>query len=172
MWILVAELLLRAALLGTFACIGEPGDHAIAPEAVIGCRAPDEPDCSRCCLETVVEDACTVLSGEEDWSLHDVEPWYNSVEAVDGACAADCPRCARCSERDERELRALESRPECDCEALTIGIDPCFNPGSCACHCRRLESLMSRCPPADEADGCAPRHEARARGRDDTLQLQ
>lgn len=143
------------AVLCTFVLAGA-GGHAIAPEALVGCRAPDEPNCARCCLESDSHARCVVRLGVEDWSLYDVDPWYNGVEVEDGPCAAECPRCARCSERAERELRALKPRPECDCATLSIGVDPCFSPGSCACHCRTLESLTWSCPPADRADECAP----------------
>lgn len=121
--------------------------RTVDPDALAGCRAPDEPDCSICCLDSEGEaDVCHYLLGDEDWSLYDVDPWYNGMLFVDGACPADCRPCARCSERDEHLLEALAPRPDCACEGLSIGVDPCYSPGSCACYCHTLESLTSRCP--------------------------
>lgn len=142
------------AVLCTFAVVDEPAapdEFIIAPEALIGCRAPDEANCERCCVKTTDDGRCLTQAGAADWELYAVEPWYNATEIVDGACPAECPRCARCSERDEAALRALPSRPECDCDSLTVGIDPCFVPTSCACFCQIRGSLLSRCPLADAA---------------------
>lgn len=132
---------------------GEP--LVVDPAALVGCRAPDEPNCSRCCLAQPPEAAearCHYRVGEEDWSLYAVEPWYNGMSFEPGACPDDCSPCARCSERDEQALRSLAPRPECDCEALTVGVDPCYVRESCECHCQTLESLTAMCPPADPLD--------------------
>lgn len=142
---------LSVALVSSFvlSLAGGAPDHrprAVDPDALAGCRAPDEPDCQTCCRETD-GDGCHYLIGEEDWSLYDVDPWYNGVLFVDGACPADCQRCASCSERDEHLLESLAPRPDCDCDGLSIGIDPCYHPGGCACYCSTLESLTSSCPP-------------------------
>lgn len=145
------------AALCRFALADEPAaadDDAIDPAALVGCRAPDEANCARCCVRTTADERCVVLSGSADWGLYEVEPWYNAAEIQEGACPADCPRCARCSERAERELRALPERPECDCASQSVGIDPCYSPWSCACYCQRRTALMERCPPAANGRSC------------------
>jgi hypothetical protein len=126
-----------------------PGSYEIAPDALVGCRAPDEPGCVLCCTGTTDDGRCSYLEGDEDWSQYDVDPWYNASGVMDGPCPDDCPACAQCSERTEQALREFESRPECDCPTLEIGIDPCFAPDSCECYCVRLQSAMQACPPAE-----------------------
>jgi hypothetical protein len=72
------------------------------------------------------------------------EAWYNATSV---GCPQKCAACASCSKRHERELAArLPFR--CVCENVQVGVDPCFDPGSCACECSRLEHLMKACPKA------------------------
>jgi hypothetical protein len=117
----------------------------ISSKALAGCRAPEDPGCSRCCIDT--GDSCIVKS----WISHEnsriATPWYNSL-ASEKECPSDCAECASCSQRSEEELRALLARrPEdCDCAKATMGIDPCFAPMSCACYCSRWEDLRTHCP--------------------------
>ncbi len=87
----------------------DPHHHAVDPVALDGCRAPDEPGCASCCADTD-GGRCRYQIGDEDWTLYDVDPWYNGVAFVDGACPDDCPRCARCSARDEHLLATLAPR--------------------------------------------------------------
>lgn len=123
----------------------DPRHHAVDPAALDGCRAPDEPGCASCCVDTD-GGRCRYQIGDEDWALYDVAPWYNGVAFVDGACPDDCPRCARCSARDEHLLETLAPRPDCACDGLEPGVDPCYSPDSCACYCHSLASLTAMCP--------------------------
>lgn len=129
----VAALLL--ALSGS-ACESEPVE--IASTALVGCRAPDEPGCATCC-----DDQGLVRSSSPLDQFTTVEPWYN-VSALPGALGLTCTStCARCSERSEQALR--DTAGECDCDGLTIGVDPCHSSG-CACTCSIYRAARDACP--------------------------
>jgi hypothetical protein len=118
-----------------------PRGYRIDPAALVGCRAPDEPGCGMCCDNS--GGRCQRLSGLENWAAYpDVEPWYNwrSVN-----CPQDCPPCARCTRRSERELADMMPF-RCDCAKTKIGVDPCFDPGSCGCECQHRARLTAACP--------------------------
>jgi hypothetical protein len=131
------------------------GGFAIAPSALAGCRAPDEPGCAQCCWQT--PEGCTTYSGEADWSRYpNVDPWYNHVGSLDGACPADCAVCASCSEQSERALLKQGERPECKCDAPGSGSggfteDPCIAEESCECYCEEHGRLTELCPAASDA---------------------
>ena len=138
--------LVALCLLGfTAQCLSAEVAIEISSESLAGCRTPEDPGCSRCCIATI--DSCTVKS----WTSHEnsgiVTPWYNSI-ASEKECPSDCAKCASCSQRGETELRALHTaRPkDCDCAKVTMGIDPCFAPMSCPCYCSRWETLRTQCP--------------------------
>ena len=133
-------------LLGSNAqCFSVEAAIEISSKALAGCRAPEDPGCSICCIATL--ESCMVKS----WASHEnsgtAAPWYNNT-ASEKKCPSDCPRCASCSQRSEKELRALLMRgPQgCDCAKVPIGIDPCFAPMSCACYCSRWQDLTTQCP--------------------------
>jgi hypothetical protein len=113
------------------------------PEATDGCRAPQEPGCDACCEELTdggIEPSCLRKSASSG------SDWYNSDESLDGPCPADCQPCASCSLRDEEQLSNLEPRPDCDCDSIVIGIDPCFLPMGCECYCQSYLALTEACP--------------------------
>lgn len=116
------------------ACEGVPVE--IAPAALVGCRAPDEPGCASCCGEGGVVYSASPLD-----QFTTVEPWYNVSGTGTGVtCTSSC---ASCSERSELQLRATAG--ECDCDGLTIGIDPCHSSG-CACTCSIYRVARDACP--------------------------
>lgn len=115
----------------------EPLTVTIAPDSIIGCRAPTA-GCERCCLPT--RSGHVILSGEGDV--------YNTTEYRDGACSSDTPSCARCSNEEERQLRQLAAAPVCECAGVDVGIDPCHDPTGCACFCTRLEVALAACTDA------------------------
>ena len=123
-----------------------PGDlpgYRIDPAALVGCRAPDEPGCASCCLKSGND--CSRLWSPEDWSQPGMgEAWYNASSV---GCPAQCAACASCTKRQELELAALLPFT-CDCDKTQIGIDPCFDPPSCACQCSRRQYLTKACPKA------------------------
>jgi hypothetical protein len=125
-------------LLGfTVQCLSAEGSIEISPKALVGCRSPEEPSCTSCCV--FEGKSCTVMRWSSQGSSGVFKPWYNE--------SADCPRCASCLQRDEQELRTLlASGKKCDCAKTKIGIDPCFAPDSCACYCKRLKALTHACP--------------------------
>ena len=71
-------------LLGSTAqCFSAEAAIEISSESLAGCRTPEDPGCSRCCIATL--DSCTVKS----WTSHEnsriATPWYNSI-------ASECHR--------------------------------------------------------------------------------
>jgi len=132
-------------LLGfTVQCFSAGGAIEISPKALVGCRSPEEPGCTSCCLSE--GKSCTVMSWSSHGSSGTVIPWYNQ-SASEKKCPADCPPCASCLQRNEQELRTLlASGKKCECARTIIGVDPCFAPDSCACYCTRLKNLSRACP--------------------------
>ncbi len=113
------------------------------PEYTAGCRAPEQSGCEQCC------EATTGAGGEPSClkrSASSGSDWYNSVESLDGPCPGDCAICASCSLRDEEQLASMEARPDCDCNSIVIGIDPCFSPMGCECYCQSYAALAEACP--------------------------
>ena len=118
----------------------EPFTVTIAPDSIIGCRAPTT-GCERCCLPSRSGHVIlAALAGEGDV--------YNLTDHRDGACPSDIPSCARCSNDEERLLRQLAAAPVCECPSGDVGIDPCYSPTGCACFCTRLEIALAACTDA------------------------
>lgn len=126
----------------------EPGALRAATTAplVEACRGPEFPGCGACCEENAAEHTCSILSSSDGDAEPGFIPWYNNWHLRDGDCPADCRPCASCLSRDEREYAALGARPECRCETLEIGIDPCFAPNSCECYCQNKLRILRACP--------------------------
>ena len=122
---------------------GGPGSYPIRAEALVGCRAPAEPGCTRCCESTSTADRLCLTKESSP-----AADWYDESASIPGPCAAECAACAQCSERGEQDLRSFPARPECNCNSIVIGGDPCFGAGSCACYCFQLDSAMRVCPRA------------------------
>jgi hypothetical protein len=118
----------------------DPPRIKIVPEALVGCRSPEEPGCKTCRL---VRGTSCVQKYWTEWP--DQKPWYNG-ESV--SCITSSPACASCSRLAESALRErlASSQMSCDCARITIDIDPCFAPDSCECHCVRLKGLSRACP--------------------------
>ncbi len=115
----------------------------ILPEALIGCRSPEEPGCGACCYSDGGQ--CIAMRWTSD-GRGDIEPWYNQLEVLK-EWPHHCLRCAQCSKRSEQQLyRLLSDGMICDCAGLEIGIDPCFYAASCECWCSRVEILSRECP--------------------------
>jgi hypothetical protein len=119
------------------------GGSPSEPEATIGCRDPLQDGCAVCCETISGEDAGESCVRKSPSSGSD---WYNSSESLDGPCPSDCEPCAQCSFRDEEQLSQMEPRPECACDTIDIGIDPCFAPMSCECFCQSYAALAEACP--------------------------
>jgi hypothetical protein len=122
---------------------GEAGSTQ-EPDATTGCRGPEQEGCAECCEPT------TDAGGEQSCARKSAtsgSDWYNSIESLGaGACPSDCEACAQCSFRDEEQLAEMETRPDCACDTIVIGIDPCFAPMSCECYCQTYNSLAEACP--------------------------
>lgn len=114
-----------------------------ALSATDGCRAPSDIyegiSCDSCCDQNVGD--CQEYSGEI---------WYNAIRYLSSpTCSEACPKCASCSARDEKTLLELIPPVQCnpsECEALDIGVDPCFGIGSCECFCETANHLLQKCP--------------------------
>ena len=119
-------------------CGREPIPVHIAPDSIVGCRAPTA-GCEECCAPTPTGYVLRSSSLGADW--------YNVASLGDGVCPGDKPVCARCSDRDEQQLRDLAAEPQCDCAGVDLGIDPCFSDG-CACFCARITPLLEACTAA------------------------
>ncbi len=119
---------------------GDAGSAQQEPDPMEGCRGPEEENCDECCKATKDGESCVRLSTSTG------SDWYNSSELIDGPCPIDCEPCAQCLLRDEQDLETLGNRPECDCDTIEIGIDPCFVAMSCACYCSRYLRLAEACP--------------------------
>jgi len=132
-------------LLGsTVQCFSAEEAIELSPKALVGCRSPEEPGCTSCCI--FEGKSCTVMTWSSRGSDGTVSPWYNE-SASEKECPSNCPPCASCLQRNEQELRTLlASGKECDCAKTQIGIDPCFALQSCACYCTRLKDLSRACP--------------------------
>jgi hypothetical protein len=158
--LLLPDLLLAGAFLAFNPVAGNAPTseaHASSPEPgavratmtaplVEPCRGPEFPGCGACCRENAAQHTCIILSSSDGDAEPGFIPWYNNTEFRDGDCPADCRPCASCLSRDEREYAKLGSRPECRCESLEIGIDPCFAPSSCECYCQRKLRILRACP--------------------------
>ena len=151
-----------AILLGVSACRsgelapdGGPGETPmpfgctpISESARAGCRASDEPNCARCCLQTQ-PDTCSV------WSLPcpmviagQSVGGYCEASSVSGPCPADCRPCASCSKSSEASLCTLmPTIGACDCANVDTTLDPCIAPQSCGCLCARYNAALEACPP-------------------------
>lgn len=108
----------------------------IAPEALSGCRLPDEAGCA-VCYQPVGANRCIRRSrvGADD---------YAEGELLLRACP-EGPRCATCRAPAERKLRALYPEYwECPRD---VGIDPCFVPASRECACDQYSTAAAECPP-------------------------
>jgi len=118
--------------------------YPIDPDALVGCRAPDEPGCQHCCERDSTEAVCyfrdSILS-EDDWDMFGSE---------DGPCPNGCPSCAQCDAYSETQLDSMDKSRwlECDCAHLDPGVDPCFNANSCECDCSIHAAAMKACPSA------------------------
>jgi hypothetical protein len=121
-----------------------PYDYPIDPDALVGCRSPEEPECASCCFSTD-DGRCIYRSGDLESG---VDPWYSTSSVEEGSCPSSCEPCARCTLRDEDDLHDLVPPPDCDCDAVELLGDDCFTPASCGCHCSKLVSAMDDCPPA------------------------
>jgi hypothetical protein len=109
----------------------------IKTEDVVGCRSPTDDGCGTCCLATA-----------DGFAIQSAEPgadWYNISAIDDGTCPSGHPACAKCSTRDEQQLRDLSDNVVCSCEGVDTSGDPCFDAGSCACFCSRLELVQEHC---------------------------
>lgn len=104
----------------------------------IGCRAPTEPGCAKCCVSRA--DGCDRFH----WNGEGM-PFYDGHEKFESPCDLRCRPCASCSKSDESLLNTYAPRRECDCRQPR-GIDPCFSADSCGCYCEYLKPLLLACP--------------------------
>ncbi len=133
----------------------KPSPAQVAPHpSTIGCRSPEEPDCSTCLIqgkdgECYGKTWATFPTSDRLQAKLDAAgvapaiPWYNEVGRI--AECTDFPLCAQCSDRNEREALAFELRKECDCEEFS-SLDPCHDSKSCDCYCERRQMLHKACP--------------------------
>jgi hypothetical protein len=120
----------------------------ISDAALVGCRASDEPNCGRCCLQTA-PDSCSVSGVPCDMVVAgQVVSQYCAVFSMPGQCPGDCRPCATCSKYSEASLCSLKpSIDACDCANADIGVDPCIAPDSCGCRCHTYLADLAVCPP-------------------------
>lgn len=97
-----------------------------------GCRAANEPNCSRCCEQNQL--GCTIQSGATT---------YDYSYGMDRPCPCGCTPCAKCKLEDERQFRinGLVDHPECDC---SVPRPPNAEP--CASFCRNKAYRDGICP--------------------------
>ena len=124
------------------------GCAPIGDAALVGCRASDEPNCGRCCLQPDAT-SCSVWSVPCDMVVAgQTVSQYCAVFSMPGQCPADCRPCASCSKYSEASLCSLKPTIDaCDCANADIGVDPCIAPDSCGCRCRTYLSDLAACPP-------------------------
>jgi hypothetical protein len=125
-------------------------NYTIAPEALAGCRAPDEPGCATCCTNECCISPCGSVCdarvlGNGDPAYTDSA--YTECTTDPLVCPSDCQPCARCSKKSESLLR---KGLECDCARVVLakGDLACSDPTSCACYCAYLEAYEAACPAA------------------------
>lgn len=126
--------------------------YTIDPEALEGCRSPDEPGCDRC--DPFPEPSnCGYLFWEDEFAEPDESPWYNAgamVEIEDfDVCTYDYPPCARCTLHDEAALPEFEEESACDCSEVAVDLQYCPAP-DCTCYCKRRANTFAACPPAQQ----------------------
>lgn len=114
----------------------------ILPEALEGCRAPNEPGCATCYVERP-DGSCEAYSGSARRDDYFV---YTMLIVKDDGCE-NGPRCASCLRETEAALCEERGHPECDCREPP-GVDPCFNPDGCGCFCSVGGQNRRACPPA------------------------
>ncbi|MBN2716538.1 MAG: hypothetical protein JXX14_11845 [Deltaproteobacteria bacterium] len=105
-----------------------------------GCRSPEESDCFYCC-EIPTEEAGCVLYQQDTGDT-------SEYAATQRPCPELCFPCARCLASEDATWRTLNesaANAGCDCGNVSVGIDPCFSPGSCECICQQYETLAARC---------------------------
>jgi hypothetical protein len=116
---------------------------AIAPAALQGCRAPDEPGCETCYVFHT-DGTCSAYS---TFGRRPDDSGYNT-----GILTTDCPtdgaRCASCTPEAEAALCRNTPPSDCDC-SIDAGIDPCFAPSSCGCYCSAYSADRQACPAPD-----------------------
>ncbi len=142
--LLLSIVLILSLQLANNFCSYAEADLTISPDALVGCRSPDEPNCQSCCFQDGHH--CSKRSWSHAGSSQIAGPWYNRTETMEG-CPDNCPPCAPCSTRSEQQLRNLLSdQRSCDCRNVEIPVDPCFVPRSCECYCHQIEFLSKECP--------------------------
>ena len=111
------------------------------PERFLGCRAPTQEGCESCC-EIGALSGCTYRSTSA--------PGVSFYNVNSSHCPSldTCAICAICLQREEDVyLAAIEhrNRLNCDCDNITLPVDPCFSPGSCECQCARIQRFDASC---------------------------
>ena len=119
----------------------------LQPSSFEGCRGPDQTymgiSCNSCCIPEGTD--CIKKKSQ----IHEMR-WYNIYQFLrDQACPNNCPKCASCLLSDEDSLMSLKPPKQCnpsDCTTMQIHVDPCHDPDSCECFCKKVNVLTEKCP--------------------------
>lgn len=140
---MIARIVIAVAVVWAAGCSNSTDLH-LDPDDLIGCRAPTEDGCDKCCLRSDV-----YAPDGNGWVVEDsfgTNQYVGTGIDVNNVCpTGGFPACARCSLQNEADLRALAAHPVCDCDGVDLGIDPCEQPNSCECYCENLDTLQAVC---------------------------